>query len=76
VKPHDVANGIVQRKRKKIEIDYGMEAFGKIVKKRRQIALMRDGLADFQKGLKLSPGVVEGRGGRQLQRDNCGVRHS
>ena len=45
VQPHHISHGIVQDQRQKIEIDDTVEALGKIVKQRRQIALLRDGLA-------------------------------
>ena len=61
--------------RKEIEVDDGMEAAGKVVEKRGKITLLRDGLADFEQGFELTPGVFERGGKRHFRRRNDGVRH-
>jgi hypothetical protein len=45
------------------------------VEKRGKIALLRDGLADFEQGFELTPGVFERGGKRHFRRRNDGVRH-
>jgi hypothetical protein len=40
MQPHDVAGRIVERQRKKVEIDDGVEALRKVMKKFGQIALL------------------------------------
>jgi hypothetical protein len=60
----------VEREREEIEIDNGVEALGEIVEEFVEIALLRNGFADFEKGFELAAGVLvrfrsgRGRGGR------------
>jgi hypothetical protein len=61
--------------RKEIEVDDGMEAAGKVVEKRGEIALLGDGLTDFEQGFKLAPGVFERGGKRHFRRGDDGFRH-
>jgi len=62
VEAHDVPDGIVENKTKEVEFDDRMEPASKVVEQRGEIALLGDGLADFEQGFKLTPGVFE-RGG-------------
>jgi hypothetical protein len=59
VEPHDVPDGIVEDKTEEVEFDNGVQAAGKVVEERGQIALLGDGLADFKQGFELAPGVFE-----------------
>ena len=60
VEAHHVARGIVERQREEIEIDDGVETLGKIVEEFGEVALLRDGFADFEKGFELAAGVLVG----------------
>ena len=73
---HDVAGGVVKDKGEEIEIDDGMETLGKVVEKRGKIALLGDGLADFEQGFELTPGVFQRGRERHFRRRNNGVRHT
>jgi hypothetical protein len=75
VKAHDVADGIVEDKAKEVEFDNRMEPAGEVVEKRREIALLGDGLADFEQGFELTPGVFERGGKRHFRRRDHGIRH-
>ena len=57
VQAHDVARGIMENESEEVEVHDGVEALGEIVKKRGQIAMLGDGLADFEQGFELTPGV-------------------
>jgi hypothetical protein len=57
MEPHDIARGIVENEGEEVEIDDGVQALGKVVEQRAKIALPSDGLADFEQGFKLTPGV-------------------
>ena len=59
---HGVARRVVKNQRKKIELENGMEAFGKLVKEGFDVTLLSDGLADLEKCLKLPCGRLERRG--------------
>jgi hypothetical protein len=59
MKTHDVANRVVKDKAEEIEINNGVKPRGKVVEERREVALLRDGLADFQQGFELTTGVVQ-----------------
>ena len=72
---HDVAHGIMQYEREKIEIDDGMEALGELVEKRGKIALLGNRLADFEQSSELPPGVFKRRGKRYFRRRNDVFRH-
>ena len=61
VKAHHVADGIVQDEREEVEFNDGMQAAGKVVEKRGEIALLGDCFADFEQGFELTPGMLEGR---------------
>jgi len=61
MKPHHVPDGIVENESKKVELDNGMKAPGKVVEKRGKIALLGDCFADFEQGFELTPGMLEGR---------------
>ena len=76
VEAHDVARGIVQDEGEEVELDDGVQALGEVVEQRWEIALLGDGLADFQQGFKLTPGVFQRGGERHFRRRNDGVRHS
>ena len=73
---HDVARRVVQGKGEKIEIDDRVQAFREIVEQRREIALLRDGLADFQQGFELLARVFRRRRRRRFRRSNDRVRHN
>src|SRR6266550_2250823 len=75
VEAHDVASGVVQDEGQKIEFDDGAQAVRKIVKQRWKIALLGDGLADFEQGFELTPGVFERGGERHFRRGDDGIRH-
>jgi len=75
MKPHHVPDGIVENESKEVELDNGMKAPGKVVEKGGKIALLRDGLADFEQGFELTPGVFERGGESHFRRRNDGVRH-
>ncbi len=75
VEAHDVAHGIVEREREEIEIDNGVEALGEIVEEFVEVALLRDGFADFEKGFELAAGVLVGfSSGCDRVRAVCGAR--
>jgi len=73
VKSHDVASRIVEDEGQKIEVDDGAQAVRKIVKQRGEIALLGDGLADFEQGFELTPGVFERGGERHFRRGDDGI---
>jgi hypothetical protein len=75
VEAHDVPDGIVENKTKEVEFDNGVQAAGKVVEQRGEIALLSDGLADFEQGFELTPGVFERRGKRHFRRRDDGIRH-
>jgi len=72
---HDVASGIMEDERQEIEINDGAQAVRKIVEQRGKIALLGDGLADFEQGFELTPGVLERGGKRHFRRGDDGIRH-
>ncbi len=72
---HDVLEGVVKDEGEEIEVDDGMEAAGEVVEKRWKIALLCDGLADFEQGFELTPGVLERGGKRHFRRGDDGIRH-
>jgi len=76
VQTHYIANLVVERECEKVEIDDRMQSLGKVVEQCGQIALLRDGFADFEQGFQLPPGMIDWRGERQLRRESDGVRHS
>jgi hypothetical protein len=59
-----------------VKIDDAVETLGKVVEKRGEIALLGDGLADFEQGFELTPGVFERGRERHFRRRNDGVRHT
>jgi len=75
VQAHDVARGIVKDEAEEVEVNDGVEARGEVVEKRGEIALLGDGLADFEQGFKLAPGVFERGGESHFRRRNDGFRH-
>jgi len=75
VEAHDVPDGIVENKTKEVEFDDRMEPASKVVEQRGEIALLGDGLADFEQGFKLTPGVFERGGKRHFRRRDHGIRH-
>ena len=76
VETHDVARGVVKDKAEEVEVNDGVEARGEVVEKRGKIALLGDGLADFEQGFELAPGVFERGGESHFRRRNDGVRHT
>src|SRR5207245_9203371 len=72
---NDVPDGIVENKTKEVEFDDRMEPASKVVEKRGEIALLSDGLADFEQGFELTPGVFERGGKRHFRRRDDGIRH-
>jgi hypothetical protein len=76
VEAHDITHGIVEHEGEEVEVDDGVQALGKVVEKRGEIALLGDGLADFQQGFELTPGVFQRGGERHFRRRNNGVRHT
>jgi len=76
VEAHDIFGGVMKDEREKIEVDDGMESASEIVEKRGEIALLGDGLADFEQGFELAPGVFERGGKRHFRRRDDGIRHS
>ncbi len=75
VEAHDVARSVVKNESKEIEIDDGMETAGKVMEQRGEIALLGDGLADFEQGFKLAPGMFQRGGERHFRRRDDGFRH-
>ena len=75
VQTHNIARGIVKDEGEEVKVDDGVEALGEVVEKRGKIALLGDGLADFEQGFELAPGVFERRGERRFRRRNDVVRH-
>jgi hypothetical protein len=73
---HNVPRRIVKDETEEVEFDNQVEARGKVVEKRGKIALLGDGLADFQQGFELTPGVFERGGEHHFRRRNDGVRHT
>ena len=55
MQPHDVAIGVVKHKGQEIEINDTMQAFGKIVKKGRKVAMLRDRFRHFEQSFELAP---------------------
>jgi hypothetical protein len=51
----------MEHKGEKIEVHNAMEALGKVVEERREIAVLSDGFAHFEQGFELTPGVFERR---------------
>jgi hypothetical protein len=62
----------MERQGEEIEIDDGVEALGEIVEEFREIALLRDGFADFEKGFELAAGVLVGGVGASRGRGDRG----
>src|SRR5712664_259201 len=52
-----------------------MQAAGKVVEQRGEIALLGDGLAYFEQGFELMPGVLKGGRERHFRRGDDGIRH-
>ena len=76
VETHDVARGVVENEGEEVEVDDAVETLGEVVEKRGEIALLGDGLADFEQGFELTPGVFERGRERHFRRRNDGVRHT
>jgi len=76
MKPHDILGGIVQHESEKIGIDDGMQAQGKLMEQRLQIAMLRDDFADVEQRFQLTPGVIKHRGRNCLRRRNRRIRHA
>ena len=76
VQTHDVLRGVVKNQREEVEINDGMKPRGKIMKQRRKIALLRDGLAHLEQGFELAPGVLPRGGLRHFRRRNHVFRHN
>src|SRR5229473_1627787 len=76
VETHDVARGVVENESEKVEVDDGVETLGEVVEKRGKVALLGNGLANFEQSFELTPGVFERRAGRHFRRRNDGVRHT
>ena len=57
------------------DLDDRMEPASKVVEQRGEIALLGDGLADFEQGFELTPGVFERGGERHFRRGDDGIRH-
>lgn len=70
VQAHGVRGRIVQDKREKIELQDRVQTFGKFVKQGFEVALLRDGFADFKKRFKLPARALQAGGGRS---DACDV---
>jgi hypothetical protein len=62
----------MERQGEEIEIDDGVEALGEIVEEFREIALLLDGFADFEKGFELAAGVLVGGVGASRGRGDRG----
>src|SRR5438132_9262780 len=62
MKTHHVADRIVEDESQEVEFNDGVQAAGKVVEKRGEIALLGDGFADFEQRFELTPGMLEGRG--------------
>jgi len=75
VEAHDVFCGVVKDEREEVEVDDGVEAAGKVVEKRGEIALLGDSLADFEQGFELTPGMFKRGGERHFRRGDDGFRH-
>src|SRR5713101_9352735 len=75
VQAHDVLRGVVQDECEEIEVNDGVQARGEVVEKSGKVALLGNGLADFEQGFELAPGVFERRGERRFRRRNDVVRH-
>jgi hypothetical protein len=65
----------VEDEGEEVEVHDGVEALGEVMKKRRKIALLGDGLADFEQGFELTPGVFKRGGERHFRRGDDGIRH-
>ena len=76
VQAHDVLRGVVKNQGEEVEINDGMKTRGKIMEQRGEIALLRDGLAHFEQGFKLAPGVLPRGGLRHFRRRDCAFRHN
>jgi hypothetical protein len=61
VEAHDVALGVMKYKGEEIEVHDRMEALGEIVKKSRQVTMLRDGFSHFEQSFELTPRMFERR---------------
>jgi hypothetical protein len=59
MKTHDLANRVVKDQAEEIKINDRVKPRGKVVEEGGEVALLRDGLADFQQGFELATGVVQ-----------------
>src|SRR5215472_4706097 len=76
VQAHDVLRGVVKNQGEEVEINDRMKTRGKIMEQRREIALLRDGLAHFEQGFQLAPGVLPRGGLRHFRRRDYAFRHN
>jgi len=65
----------VKYERQEIEINNTMQAFRKIVKKSRKVAMLRDRFCHFEQGFELAPGMFKRRSSRWFGRGDSGIRH-
>jgi hypothetical protein len=64
VQAHDVALGVMKHQREKIEVHDRMQSHSEVVKKRGQVAMLRDGFSHFEQSFELTPRMFERRCGR------------
>ncbi len=58
VQAHHIAYGVMQNQSEEVELHDPVQALGKFVEKRWQVALLGDGFADLQQSLQLAPRMV------------------
>jgi len=75
VKAHDVLCGVMQHQAEKIKFNDRVQADGKVVEERGEIALLRNSLAHFEQGFELTPGVLQRGSLRHFRRRDDTLRH-
>src|SRR5271163_2901379 len=75
VQPHHIAIGIVKHERQEIEVHDTVKPLRKVVKKSREVAMLRDRFRHFEQSFELAPGMFEWRSRRKFGRGDSGIRH-
>jgi hypothetical protein len=76
VQPHDFLCWVVQDQAEEVKVDDRVQAGGQVMKQRGKIALLRDGLAHFEQGFELAPGVLQRGGMRHFRGRDDAFRHN
>src|SRR5580704_13176479 len=75
MQPHDVAHRVMKHERQKIKVHDTMKPLCEVVKKSRQVAMLRDRFRHFEQGFELTPRVFERRCSCRFGRGYSGIRH-